>query len=146
MDFTIHCRDNKSTRYRVPPECSSHTLILFSKFCFYFFAISVMIFQVSCSSCIFGQNFSRVHVMSSTLPAHRIVLHFIVYDRVGCFDGCETCSLTLREGCRVRVFENRVLRRIFVFKRGEVRGKWRRLHNKDLYALYFSPCIIRRSN
>jgi hypothetical protein len=50
--------------------------------------------------------------------------------------GCETWSLTLREECRLRVFENRVLRRIFGPKRDEVTGEWRRLHNKELYAMY----------
>jgi hypothetical protein len=50
---------------------------------------------------------------------------------------------TLREECRLRFFENRVLRRIFGPKRDEVTGEWRRLHNKKLYALYSSPNIIR---
>jgi hypothetical protein len=49
----------------------------------------------------------------------------------------------LREECRLRVFENRVLRRIIGPKRDEVRGEWSRLHNKELYALYSSPNIIR---
>jgi hypothetical protein len=49
----------------------------------------------------------------------------------------------LREECRLRVFENRVLRRIFGPKRDEVTEEWRRLHNKELYALYSSPNIIR---
>jgi hypothetical protein len=49
----------------------------------------------------------------------------------------------LREECRLRVFENRVLRRILGPKRDEVTGEWRRLHNKELYALYSSPNIIR---
>jgi hypothetical protein len=44
--------------------------------------------------------------------------------------------------CRLRVFENRVLRRIFGPKRDDVTGEWRRLHNKELYALYSSPNII----
>jgi hypothetical protein len=48
----------------------------------------------------------------------------------------------LREECRLRVFENRVLWRIFGPKRDEVTGEWRRLHNKELYALYSSPNII----
>jgi hypothetical protein len=43
--------------------------------------------------------------------------------------GCESWSLTLREECRLRVFENRVLRRIFGPKRDELTGEWRRLHN-----------------
>jgi hypothetical protein len=49
----------------------------------------------------------------------------------------------LREECRLRVFENKVLRRIFGPKRDEVTGEWRRLHNEELYALYYSPNIIR---
>jgi hypothetical protein len=49
--------------------------------------------------------------------------------------GCESWSLTLREESRLRVFENKVLRRIFGPKRDEVTGEWRRLHNKELYAL-----------
>ena len=56
--------------------------------------------------------------------------------------GCGTWSLTLREKCRLRVFENKVLRRIFGPKRDEVTGEWRRLHNKELYAVYSSPIII----
>jgi hypothetical protein len=49
--------------------------------------------------------------------------------------------VTLREECRLSVFENRVLRRIFGPKRDEVTGEWRRLHNKELYALYSSSNI-----
>jgi hypothetical protein len=48
-------------------------------------------------------------------------------------------SLILKEKCRLRVFEYRLLRRIFGPKRDEVTGEWRRLHNKELYALYYSP-------
>ena len=55
--------------------------------------------------------------------------------------GCETWSLVLREERRLRVFENRVLRKIFGPKRIEVRGKWR-IHNEDLYDLYSSPNFI----
>jgi len=50
--------------------------------------------------------------------------------------GCETWSRTLREERRVRVFENRVLRRIFRPKRDEVTGEWRKLHNEELNDLY----------
>jgi hypothetical protein len=53
--------------------------------------------------------------------------------------GCETWSLTLREEHRLRVFENRILRRIFEPKRDEVMGEWRKLHNEELHNLYSSP-------
>jgi hypothetical protein len=56
--------------------------------------------------------------------------------------GCETWSLTLREKHRLRVFENRVLRRIFGPKRKED-GSWRKLHNDKLHDLYSSPNIVR---
>ena len=46
--------------------------------------------------------------------------------------GCETWSLTLREEHRLRVFENRVLSRIFGPKRDKEAGKWRKLHNEEL--------------
>jgi hypothetical protein len=57
--------------------------------------------------------------------------------------GCETWSLTLREEHRLRVFENRVLWRIFGPKRDEVTGDWRKLQNEELHNLYTSPSIIR---
>jgi hypothetical protein len=59
--------------------------------------------------------------------------------------GCETWSLTLREEHRRRVFENRVLRRIFGLKRDEVIGEWRKLHNNELrnFYSYFYSSIIR---
>jgi hypothetical protein len=57
--------------------------------------------------------------------------------------GCETWSLTSREEHRLRVFENRVLRRIFGPKRDEVTEGWRKLHNEELHNLYSSPSIIR---
>jgi len=55
----------------------------------------------------------------------------------------ETWLLTLREECRLRVFENRVLRRIFGPKRDEVTREWRKLHNDELNNLYSSPTIVR---
>jgi hypothetical protein len=56
-----------------------------------------------------------------------IILPVVLY-------GCETWSLTLREKRRLRVFENRVLRRIFRPKRDEVEGEWRKLHNEELFS------------
>jgi hypothetical protein len=57
--------------------------------------------------------------------------------------GCETWSLILREERRLRVFENRVLRRIFGSKGDEVAGEWIKLHNEELNDLYCSPNIMR---
>ena len=57
--------------------------------------------------------------------------------------GCETWSLTLREEHKRRVFENRVLRRLFGPNRDKVTGEWRKLHNKELNGLCSSPKSIR---
>jgi hypothetical protein len=57
--------------------------------------------------------------------------------------GCETSSLTLREEHRLSLFENRVLKKIFVPKRNEVTGGWRKLHNEELHNLYSLPSVIR---
>jgi hypothetical protein len=65
-----------------------------------------------------------------------IILPVVLY-------GCETWSLTLREDHRLRVFENRVLRRVLGPKRDEVTGEWRNLHNGELHNLYSSPDIVR---
>ena len=56
--------------------------------------------------------------------------------------GCGTRSLTLREERRLRVFENRVMRRIFGAKRNEKTGEWRKLHNEELHDLYSAPNIV----
>jgi len=68
------------------------------------------------------QNLLSSSLVSKNLKfkIHRtIILHVVLY-------GCETWSLTLREKCRLRVFENRVLRRIFGLMRDEVTGEWRK--------------------
>jgi hypothetical protein len=57
--------------------------------------------------------------------------------------GCETGSLTSREERRLRVFENRMLRRIFGPKRDEVTWALRKLHNEELNDMYSSPNIVR---
>jgi hypothetical protein len=64
-----------------------------------------------------------------------IILPVVLY-------GCETWSLTSREEGRLRVFENRVLRRVFVPKRDEVTGEWRKLHKEELNDLYSLPNIV----
>jgi hypothetical protein len=53
--------------------------------------------------------------------------------------GVKHWSLTLREEHRLRVFENRVLRRVFRPKRDEVTGEWKKLHNEELHILYSLP-------
>jgi hypothetical protein len=60
--------------------------------------------------------------------------------------GCETWFLTIREEHRLRVFENRALRRIFGPKRGEVMGEWRKMHNGELHNFYSSLDTIRQIN
>jgi hypothetical protein len=81
------------------------------------------------------QNLLSSSLLSKNIKIHRtILLSFVLY-------GYESWSLTLREKFRLRVFENRVLRRIFGLERDKATGEWRRLHNKELYALYFSPNI-----
>ncbi|KAJ4431812.1 hypothetical protein ANN_20417 [Periplaneta americana] len=79
------------------------------------------------------------HLLSKNLKVRiykTVILPVVLY-------GCETWTLTLREEHRFRVFENKVLRKIFGAKRDEVTGEWRKLHNTELHALYSSPDIIR---
>jgi hypothetical protein len=64
-----------------------------------------------------------------------IILPVVLY-------GCETWSLTVREEHTLRMFENRVLRRIFGQNRVEVTGSLRKLHNEELHNLYSSPSLI----
>jgi hypothetical protein len=66
-----------------------------------------------------------------------IILTFVLY-------GCDTWSLTLREEHRLRVFGNRVLRKIFGPNRNEVLGQWSKLHSGELHNLYSSPDISRQ--
>ncbi|KAJ4448485.1 hypothetical protein ANN_10501 [Periplaneta americana] len=73
--------------------------------------------------------------LESAVENLKVILPVVLY-------GCETWTLTLREEQRLRVFENQVLRKIFVAKRDEVTGEWRKLHNTELHALYSLPDII----
>jgi hypothetical protein len=76
--------------------------------------------------------------MSANVKIYKtIILPVVLY-------GCETGSFTLREEHRLRVSENRVLRRIFVPKGDEVTGEWRKLHSGDLRHSYSFPGIIRQ--
>ena len=70
------------------------------------------------------------------LKYRTIILPIVLY-------GCETWSLTLRGEHRLRVFENRVLRRIFGPKRDEITGECRKLHNKELNDLCSSYWILK---
>ena len=65
-----------------------------------------------------------------------IILPVVLY-------GCETWSLTLRQDQRLRVFKHKVLRKLFGSKSNKIIGKWRKLHNAELHALYSSSNIIR---
>jgi hypothetical protein len=79
---------------------------------------------------------SNLFLFTSLRIYKTIILPVVLY-------GYETWSLTLREEHRLRVFENRVLRRIVGPKRDKVTGEWRKLHNEELHNLYSSPSIIR---
>ena len=90
-----------------------------------------------------GLYYSIQNLLSSSLLSKKlkikiyrtIILPIVLY-------GCESWSLTLREECRLRVFETRVLRRAFGPKRDEVTGEWRKLHNEELSDLYSLPNIV----
>jgi hypothetical protein len=81
---------------------------------------------------------SRLLSKNIKVKIHKtIILPLVLY-------GCETWSLTLTAEYRLRVFEKRVLRRIFGPKRDEVTVEWRKLHNEELHNLYSSPDTIRQ--
>ena len=84
------------------------------------------------------QNLLSSSLLSKILKikiCRNMILPIVLY-------GCETWSLTLREERRVRMFENRVLRRLFGPKRDEVTGEWRKLYNEELRDLYSLPNIV----
>jgi hypothetical protein len=90
---------------------------------------------------VYSKNYACCHSVQTLLSSRllsrnvevkiyeTIILPVVLYGR-------ETWSLTLREGHRLRVFENRVLRRIFGPKRDEMTGQWRKLRSEELHNLY----------
>jgi hypothetical protein len=78
-------------------------------------------------------------VDTSTGICKTVILSVVLY-------GCETWFLTLKEEHKLRVFENRVLRRIFGPKRDEVTGGWIKLHNDVLHKWYSSPSRMTKSS
>jgi hypothetical protein len=81
------------------------------------------------SSCLLSNNV-KIRIFRN------IILPVVLY-------GCETLSLTLREEHRLRMCENRVLRRIFGLKMNDVAGGWRKLHNEELQNMFSLPSIIK---
>jgi hypothetical protein len=87
---------------------------------------------------------SAQNLLSSRLLTKNVKIRILQNYSFACgFVWCETWSLALREEHGVRVFENRVLRRIFGPKKDEVAGDSRKLHTEELHNLYSSPSIIR---
>jgi hypothetical protein len=90
--------------------------------------------------------YNTLHIIRNILLCTACIIH-IALDCITCtwnvLYGCETWSVILKEEHRLRVFQNRVLRRIFGSMRDEVTGGWRKLHNEELHNLYSSQSIIR---
>jgi hypothetical protein len=86
-----------------------------------------------------AQNLLSFRLLSKNVKIR--IYKTIILPVVQC--GCDTRSLTLWEEHRLRVFKNKVLRKIFGPKRDELIGGWRKPHNEELHKLYFSPSIIR---
>jgi hypothetical protein len=94
----------------------------------------------SCNACYHsGQNLLSSQLLSKNVKSRickTIILPLVLYL-------CETWSLTLREEHGLKVFKNRVLKRIFGMKRDKVMGWWRKLHNEELCDFDSSPSLIR---
>ncbi|KAJ4450648.1 hypothetical protein ANN_02077 [Periplaneta americana] len=88
---------------------------------------------------VWGSRYCELDLLSKNLKVRiykTVIVPVVLY-------GCETWAVTLREEHRLRVFENKMLRKTFGAKRDEVTGEWRKLHNTELHALYSLPDIIR---
>ena len=96
-------------------------------------------FHAECNTAVL--QYDNPNVTNIAHTQGHIGSHFILFCPY--IDECETWSLTLREERRLRVFENRVLRKIFGPKRDKVTGEWKKLHNEELNDLYSSPNIFR---
>jgi hypothetical protein len=95
------------------------------------------VYFVACSHSVQNLLYSSLLSKNLKIKIYRIIiLPVVLY-------GFETWSLTLREERGLRVFENKVLSRIFGPERNEVTGEWRKLHNEELNTLYSSPNIVR---
>ena len=102
-----------------------------------------MVFENCTRPCFVILNYNPGRLSSTLLSKNinikiyrTLILPFFLY-------GCETWAFTLTDELRMRVFENRVLRRIFGPRRDEVTREWRKLHNEELNDLYSSPNIVR---
>jgi hypothetical protein len=81
--------------------------------------------------------FSRLLSKNLKIKIYRIIiLPVVLY-------GCEAWPMTLREESRMKVFQNRVMSRVFGSKRDDVTEEWKKLHNKELNDLYSLPNIVR---
>ena len=98
--------------------------------------------RINDSNRVFRCNKFQILLSSSLLSQNTKIKIYrnIILPVVSC--GCETWSLTLRKERRLRLFENRALRKTFGPKKEEVTGEWRRLHNEGLDDQFPSPNII----
>ena len=96
--------------------------------------VDIKIFNVNAKNLLSSSLLSK-HLKIKIRVYRTIILLVVLY-------GCETWSLPLREEHRLRVFENRMLRRILGPKRDRVTVQWRKLHNEELNDLYCSPNIV----
>ena len=125
-----HSIENDDSSYEMLEDCGCGNNLKEWKFCE---IKSRLNSKNTCSHWV--QNIFSSHLLAKNMEI--MVYRTIILPVVWC--GCESWSLTMREESRIRMSENRVLRRIFGPTRDKVTGKWRRLHYEELYDLYSSP-------